>query len=254
MNCSPWQHNAPHQHPFHTHLHLLHQHRHDTRMDTVFGHYCWTCNIQTTRSYRTFGLSNSDTGLIQNTPYKTPHRMNCMYRHYRLNTKMLSHTLPYVRPYTDRQHRLIELNCSPWQHNAPHQHPFRTHLCLQPRHHHGIRMDTVSGHCYWTCNIPQIQFCTMFDRPRFDTATIRCTPYVHQTCSNSRHHIVIDRFWLLMFHQLNNIHWTQYNEHRHCNNSCFHRTRIVPYALLTFRQWNNIQPLPYCAPVHWTIR
>ena len=78
--------------------------------------------------------------------------------------------------------------------------------------------------------------------------------YVRRHCTNMRPWIVIDRFWLLMFHQLNNIHWTQYNEHRHCNNNCFHRTRIVPYALLTFRQWNNIQPLPYCAPVHWTIR
>ena len=223
LNCSPWQHNAPHQHPFHTHLHLLRRHRHDTRMDTVFGRCYWTCNIQTIRSYRTIGLSNSDIVLIPNTPYKTPHLTNCMFPHHRLNTMMLNHSLPYVRPYTDQRHKLTELSCSLLQYIYPQIRLF------------GIATRMFYRLLYLQYNCPD-----------------NCSE--HHWRNTLHPYIVTDRYALLMFHQLNNIHWTQYNEHRHCNNSCFHRTRIVPYALLTFRQWNNIQPLPYYAPVHWTIR
>ena len=223
MNCSPYQHNVPHQHPFRSHLYLPHRHRHDTQTDTVFGHYCWTCNIQTTRSYKTTVPSNSDTGLTRNTPCKTLPPTNCMYQHHRLNTTMLNHSLPYVRPYTDQRHKLTELSCSLLQYIYPQIRLF------------GIATRMFYRLLYLQYNCPD-----------------NCSE--HHWRNTLHPYIVTDRYALLMSHRLNNIHWTQYNEHRRCNNSCFHRTRIVPYALLTFRQWNNIRMIPYCVPGHWTIR
>ena len=187
------------------------------------GHYCWTCNIQTTRSYRTIGLSNSDIVLIPNTPYKTLPPTNCMYQHHRLNTTMLNHSLPYVRPYTDRQHRSIELNCSPWQYIYPQIRLF------------GIATRMFYRLLYLQYNCPD-----------------NCSE--HHWRNTLHPYIVTDRYALLMSHRLNNIHWTQYNEHRRCNNSCFHRTRIVRCVSLTFHRLNNIRMIPYCVPGHWTIR
>ena len=178
-------------------------------MGTVPGHYCWTCNIQTTRSYRTIGLSNSDIVLIPNTPYKTLRRMNCMYQHHRLNTTMLNHSLPYVRPYTDQRHKLTELSCSLLQYIYPQIRLF------------GIATRMFYRLLYLQYNCPD-----------------NCSE--HHWRNTLHPYIVTDRYALLMSHRLNNIrmipycvpgHWTIRYMFPPGNNSCSRRTHCTMLRL-----------------------
>ena len=136
---------------------------------------------------------------------------------------MLNHSLPYVRPYTDQRHKLTELSCSLLQYIYPQIRLF------------GIATRMFYRLLYLQYNCPD-----------------NCSE--HHWRNTLHPYIVTDRYALLMSHRLNNIHWTQYNEHRRCNNSCFHRTRIVRCVSLTFHRLNNIRMIPYCVPGHWTIR
>ena len=170
----------------------------------MFGRCYWTCNIQTIRSYRTFGLSNSDIVLIPNTPYKTLHRMNCMYQHHRLNTMMWNHSLPYVRPYTDQRHKLTELSCSLLQYIYPQirlfgiaTRMFYRLLYLQyncpdncSEHHrcnmlHPCIVIDWYSYCHYCCirlySIRWIPFCKTTDPSNFDTLFAHCTHCTMQT-------------------------------------------------------------------------